>query len=69
MLDEAEVDPRVPEPLWLELPPLASYRDHLPTLRDFDPVRHDVRIDATIRPRDTMPTLPDIDPLRHDQPS
>ena len=46
------------------------YREHLPTLRDFDPLRYDIGYsrerDAS---RDSMPTLPDLDPLRHDQPS
>jgi hypothetical protein len=46
------------------------YRDHLPTLRDADPLRYDIGYrrerDAS---RDSLPTLPDIDPLRHDLPS
>jgi hypothetical protein len=48
----------------------ARYRDHLPTLRDLDPLRHDIGYrrerDAS---RDSMPTLPELDPLRHDSPS
>jgi hypothetical protein len=48
--------------------PLERYRDHLPTLRDLDPLRHDIGYsrerDAS---RDSMPTLPELDPLRHDQ--
>ena len=48
----------------------SGQRERMPTLRDFDPLRHDIGYrserDAS---RDSMPTLPDIDPLRHDQPS
>jgi hypothetical protein len=42
----------------------------VPTLRDANPLRHDVAPLSDSRPqRDSMPTLPDIDPLRHDLPS
>jgi hypothetical protein len=48
----------------------ARYRDHLPTLRELDPLRHDIGYrrerDAS---RDSMPTFPELDPLRHDLPS
>jgi hypothetical protein len=40
------------------------YRDQMPTLKDWNPLRHD-----PIHACDTRPTLPDIDPLRHDLPS
>jgi hypothetical protein len=50
--------------------PRRRYRDHLPTLRDIDPLRHDIGYrrerDAS---RDSMPTMPEVDPLRHDLPS
>jgi hypothetical protein len=52
------------------LTPAGGRRDRLPTLRDFDPLRHDIGYrrerDAS---RDSMPTLPEIDPLRFDLPS
>jgi hypothetical protein len=46
----------------------ATYRDRMPTWRDWDPLRHDVMI-SEVPASDRMPTLPDIDPLRHDLPS
>lgn len=50
--------------------PAPRYRDHLPTLRDFDPLRHDIGYRRERDPsRDSLPTLPDVDPLRHDRPS
>jgi hypothetical protein len=46
------------------------YRDRLPTLRDFDPLRHDLDYCRERDPtRDSMPTLPEIDPLRFDRES
>lgn len=48
--------------------PARRYRDHLPTLRDIDPLRHDIGYrrerDAS---RDSLPTLPELDPLKYDR--
>jgi hypothetical protein len=42
-------------------------REQMPTLRDDDPLRHDLRYDFHRDPtRDSLPTLTDLDPVRHD---